>query len=74
MRVGAEGRFPSPAEQFGSVGLPVRSSAQHQRIDDKTDEPFDFRAIAIRDRAADADVIHAAVTVQRASERRPRAS
>ncbi|MNZ70573.1 hypothetical protein D3C78_889170 [compost metagenome] len=55
-------------EQLTDGHLPVELAAQHLRVEERTDQPFAFRANAVGHRRADAQIGLAAVAVQQRSQ------
>ncbi|CRM45827.1 hypothetical protein [Pseudomonas sp. 24 R 17] len=51
-------------EQFSDVHLPIELATQHLGVEERADQPFAFRANAVGDGGADAQVGLAAVTVE----------
>ena len=68
------GSLPRPPEQFAEGRIAGEVAAEHQRVDDEPDQPFDAGPVAVGDRRADADVVLPGVAVQAASGTRPAAS
>ena len=64
MGLGAERGFLDAAQQFVDPGLAVQLRAQHLGVDEEADQAFDFGAVAVGDRHADADVGLPGVAVQ----------
>ncbi|CRM42441.1 hypothetical protein [Pseudomonas sp. 37 R 15] len=69
MSLGTQGVFLDALQQFGDTGLPGQLGAQHLGIDEETDQPFDFSAIAVGDGHADANIALPRVAMQQHIER-----
>ncbi|CRN04134.1 hypothetical protein [Pseudomonas sp. 34 E 7] len=69
MRLGTQGVFLDALQQFGDAGLSGQFGAQHLGIDEETDQPFDFSAIAVGDGHADAYIALPRVAMQQHIER-----
>ena len=70
VRVGTEAHLPHPPEQFPERRLAGEVGAQHQRVDEEPDQPFEFRAGVARDGRADDDVLLSRVAVEQHVEGR----
>ncbi|KIR13036.1 hypothetical protein PFLU4_58740 [Pseudomonas fluorescens] len=69
MGLGAEGRFLDHVQQLIDTGLAAELGAQYLGVDEETDQPFGFRAVAVGDGHADADIGVAGVAMQQYVER-----
>src|SRR5262245_33745105 len=54
--VGRERRLAGPGQQRRSVRVVLEPRAQHQGIDEETDQTFGLQPMTTRDRCSDADV------------------
>ncbi len=66
--VGTERHVPHAAEQRAEAGVSVQLRAQHQRVDEEADEPFQLRMRPAGDGHADADVVLPGVAGQQRLE------
>ncbi|VVO30595.1 hypothetical protein PS720_04956 [Pseudomonas fluorescens] len=64
MGLGPQCVFLDALQQLSDTGLPGQLGAQDLGVDEKADQAFDFRAVAVGDRHADADIALPGVTMQ----------
>ena len=64
MRVSAQRGLAHPCKQVGERGIARKVRAQHQRVDEETDQPLEFGAPAPGNGRAHRDVILPAVAMQ----------
>ena len=64
MRVGAQRRFPHASEQLGEARVAGQIRAQHQRVDEESDQAFQLRVAASGNGRAHGNVVLTAVAIQ----------
>src|SRR5262249_27011494 len=69
MGVSAYRRLARTTNQFEKGGIPRKIDAQRQRVDEKSDQPFDLRRCAASDWRADRYVMLPTVAAQQRDER-----
>ena len=70
MAVRADRHLADAREQLAERGISGQVAAEHQRVDEETDERLDVRAITIGNRRTNDDVILSAIAMQQSLERR----
>ncbi|RMS54113.1 hypothetical protein ALP64_204214 [Pseudomonas syringae pv. actinidiae] len=70
MRLGLQSGVFDPLQQLAEGGVHLEFGAQHLGVDEEADQPFGFRAGAVGNRHADANIRLATVAVQQGLERR----
>ena len=68
--VSSQRHFPHPPDQFGKAGIARQIRPQHQSVDEKADQAFDFRPVAVGDGRAHQNVALARVPGQQCVEGR----
>nr|WP_205520348.1 hypothetical protein [Pyxidicoccus caerfyrddinensis] len=64
MGIGPQGRLADLSQQVQERSTNVHVGAQHQRVDEEPDEPFQFTVVPARDGRADGDVLLSRVARQ----------
>src|ERR1051325_8770171 len=70
MRVRAHRRFAYTREQFAKRGIFGETRANHEQVDEETDQPLGFEPVAARDIRTEIDVVLTIVAMKHDEERR----